>query len=156
MPPTLSPWEFWRQVLKSPKCILAPMVDASELPWRLLSRKYGTDLAYTPMLNAGTFLRETRYRKEHLESCPEDRPLIVQVNIKLWILFYFIFQVNQLFLKKFCANDPDIFLKAAKMAESHCDAIDLNLGCPQSIAKKGLTTSLRPTKQYLLICCALF
>lgn len=56
------------------------MVDASELPWRLLSRKYGAQVAYTPMFNAGIFIRETRYRREALESCPEDRPLIVQVS----------------------------------------------------------------------------
>ena len=30
-----------------------------------------------------------------------------------------------------------MFLKAAKLAEDSCDAIDLNLGCPQSIAKRG-------------------
>lgn len=26
---------------------------------------------------------------------------------------------------------------AAKLVESDCDAIDINLGCPQSIAKRG-------------------
>lgn len=26
---------------------------------------------------------------------------------------------------------------AAKLVEKHCDAIDVNLGCPQSIAKRG-------------------
>lgn len=26
---------------------------------------------------------------------------------------------------------------AAKLVESQCDAIDVNLGCPQSIAKRG-------------------
>ena len=29
-------WEWWRS-LGSPQCVVAPMVDASELPWRVLS-----------------------------------------------------------------------------------------------------------------------
>ena len=29
-------------------------------------------------------------------------------------------------------------LKAAKYAAPFCDAVDINLGCPQTIAKKGM------------------
>lgn len=28
-------------------------------------------------------------------------------------------------------------LDAARLAQDHCDAIDINLGCPQAIAKRG-------------------
>ena len=38
---------------------------------------------------------------------------------------------------QFCGNDPATVLAAAKLVEGRCDAVDLNLGCPQGIAKKG-------------------
>ena len=127
--------------LGSPKFVLAPMVDQSEFAWRMLTRSYMTPscrklLAYSPMFHARMFGTIPKYRDSHfqplrnpltsdppslgteyfLDGNPKyDRPLFVQ----------------------FCANNADEFLAAAKYVTPFCDAVDLNLGCPQGIAKKG-------------------
>jgi len=49
------------------------------------------------------------------QTIPQDRPLVAH----------------------FCANNPEHFAQAAKLVENHCDAIDLNLGCPQRTAFLG-------------------
>ncbi|PLB44618.1 dihydrouridine synthase family protein [Aspergillus steynii IBT 23096] len=124
--------------LGSPKYIVAPMVDRSEFAWRMLTRSFMPPddprplLSYSPMYHARLFHEQPGIRLQHFRPTRDDngqgagtpyldgnpaidRPLFVQ----------------------FCANDPDDLLKAARHAEPYCDAVDLNLGCPQGIAKKG-------------------
>lgn len=107
-------WAHWKK-LGQPKLIVAPMVDNSELPFRMLCRKYGADAAYTPMLHSRIFTENEKYRSQEFTTCKEDRPLFVQ----------------------FCANDPDTLLEAARRVEPYCDYVDINLGCPQRIARRG-------------------
>src|SRR6478609_4562009 len=87
----------------------------SELAFRMFMRRHNGHLFFTPMIHARLFVESYAYRKTAISSVPEDRPLIVQ----------------------FCANDPDIFLDACRLVEGFCDGVDLNLGCPQMVARRG-------------------
>lgn len=97
--------------------IVAPMVGGSELAFRLLCRKYGANVAYTPMLSAESFVKESTYRKTWLQVHDDDRPLVAH----------------------FWANEPETMAAACELAvrEFAVDAVDLNLGCPQRVAFSG-------------------
>jgi len=88
--------------------VVAPMVGASDLAFRLLCRRHGADAAYTEMLFASRVVREAGYCARKLQTCELDKPLIVQL----------------------CATGADDLAAAGKLVEPLCDAIDINLGCP--------------------------
>ena len=101
----------------------------------MLTRSFLTEeeqsslLAYTPMFHARLFAEEEKYRKAHFQSTKPDAPA------ELWLDGNPKFD-RPLFVQ-FCANDPEHLLNAAKHVAPYCDAVDLNLGCPQGIARKG-------------------
>jgi len=93
------------------------MVDQSELPYRLLCRKYGATICYTPMIHTKMVCTVESYQRKFLGTWldPMDRPLIAQL----------------------AGSDPAHVLQAAQFVEPYVDGIDINCGCPQNIAKRG-------------------
>ncbi|CBZ36597.1 dihydrouridine synthase (Dus), putative [Leishmania donovani] len=183
--------------------IVGPMVDQSELPFRMLCRQYGATVAYTPMLHAKCFAEGAVYRSHFLSVCPPEE---VKAAMEASLASPPIAAgghgsgssmrggvgagsenavadtalVDRPCIVQFCGNDADTVLRAARFAvlgeqaaaaeqtsgsggasvapvypvhvrvnglsssekaPEHllyqCDAVDLNLGCPQGIARRG-------------------
>ncbi|KAL8805976.1 MAG: hypothetical protein Q9182_001633 [Xanthomendoza sp. 2 TL-2023] len=131
--------------LGSPRYILAPMVDQSEFAWRLLTRSFLTPaqqssfLAYTPMLHARLYKETSSYREHHFQptriSVPSSHPSSPDTGTVAYLDGHPVH--DRPLIVQFCANDPTHLLEAARRVAPYCDAVDLNLGCPQRIARKG-------------------
>ncbi|KAF2719706.1 Dus-domain-containing protein [Polychaeton citri CBS 116435] len=136
----------------SPKHIVAPMVDQSEFAWRLLTKSFlppdlrRSILCYSPMFHARLFAETPKYREHHFTPlrppavlptpADEDHQVVQKGHGEAWLDGNEKIGDRPLFVQ-FCANDPQFLLEAAKIVQPYCDAVDLNLGCPQGIAKKG-------------------
>lgn len=94
--------------------VCAPMVRYSKLPFRMLVRKYGCDVAYTPMIVSNSFVQSDKCRNNELITNDTDQPLIAQ----------------------FAASNPIDFASAAEIVYPYVDGVDLNCGCPQRWAMK--------------------
>ena len=112
-------WRFYRETLGGARFFLAPMAGYSVLAFRLLCKRHGTDVGVCPMINSGVFVRQDcgGYRCTAYETCAEDQPSIAQI----------------------CGHDPDAMVQTAQQLgrEGRCAAVDVNLGCPQRVAKRG-------------------
>ncbi|KAI9823409.1 MAG: hypothetical protein M1826_007766 [Phylliscum demangeonii] len=144
----------------SPRMILAPMVDQSEFAWRRLTRSYYDDddggeaggrrrpplLAYSPMFHARLFVETARYRQQMFQptrdASPSSAPASASATASASAAAAVPFldghpTLDRPLIVQFCAHSADDLLSAAQRVAPHCDAVDLNLGCPQAIARRG-------------------
>lgn len=95
---------------KNLKYIAAPMVNQSDLPFRLLVERYGATATFTQMLIPDKLLHDQDYLEFHLRdlqtfglSPSRSKPVVIQL----------------------CGNDPDTVVQAGRKVQAYCDAIGM-------------------------------
>jgi tRNA-dihydrouridine synthase len=131
------------------KSVMAPMVAASDYPFRYFLRKYcDVDLTFTQMLHSKKFVNDPKFRLSHLDlweagvvypellpsqlSCLGDLPLPLGPGKS---------DSGYPLVVQLAGNEPSAVVEQANLILDHTDGnvsgFDLNCGCPQNIAKKG-------------------
>lgn len=103
--------------------VLAPMSDVTNLPFRLMCRKYGASLCYTEMVSSEAIVRHRFDSISRGKTCAEDRPLGIQLM----------------------GSDVKTLVNSAVILEKihRPDIIDVNIGCPaQKMVKNGCGSAL--------------
>ena len=89
------------------RVFLAPMVDVTDLPYRLICRKQGVGIAYTEMINIGAILHENEKTLRMLKTCKDDKPIGIQIT----------------------GRNVEEFRKVIPHLRKY-DLVDINCGCP--------------------------
>lgn len=92
--------------------IAAPMVNQSDLPFRILVRKFGATMAYTQMLIPDRLLNDQEYFEHHLRDLrlgfdALTGPVVVQL----------------------CGDDPEPLVQAGRKLQAYCDGIGACFVC---------------------------
>ena len=99
---------------------LAPMASVTDMPFRILCKKYGAGLVYTEMISAEAIVRGKNSDK--MKFSEEEKPIAVQL---------------------FGGNERSL-VKAAKIVEElGANIVDFNMGCPyRTIINQGAGSAL--------------
>jgi len=97
--------------------ILAPMAGITDLPFRMICRRLGCELAFIEMTSAKALVYENRKTEKMIATHHGDRPLGIQL----------------------LGTDPEFILKALDIIHRYeYDIIDFNAACPVSkVTSKG-------------------
>jgi nifR3 family TIM-barrel protein len=96
---------------------LAPLAGYTNLSFRLAVRRLGgVGLATTDLVNARALLTASRKTLELIQTCPEDRPLAVQI---------------------YGANAADMVAAAQWLENYGASVVDINMGCPVHKVTRG-------------------
>ncbi|MEK6910455.1 MAG: tRNA-dihydrouridine synthase family protein [Nanoarchaeota archaeon] len=102
----LKPIKIGKFTIKNP-VFLSPMVDVTDLPYRLICRKAGVDYASTEMLYVDAVTHENSATKKHMQTIPSEKIKIIQIT----------------------GNNLEEFEKAIPHLKKY-DIVDINCGCP--------------------------
>lgn len=103
--------------------LLAPMAGVTDLPFRILCKRYGADFTYSEMVDADGIINRSRESCMRLMSCEEEGDFGVQLS----------------------GSSPYTLAQAARIVEEHAAPrlIDLNFGCTaRHITRNGCGAAL--------------
>ncbi len=101
----------------SSRYLLAPLAGYTNLAFRLAVRELGgPGLATTDLVNARALMIRSRKTMDLIQTCPEDRPLAVQI---------------------YGANREEMCAAARWLEEYGVSSVDINMGCPVHKVTRG-------------------
>jgi len=97
--------------------ILAPMAGITDLPFRLLNRKFGCEMAFVEMINCRSISYKSKRTQKMLSSSALDKPLGVQI----------------------LGCEQKFILKALEVLKAYeFDVLDFNAACPaKKVVRRG-------------------